>query len=182
MAHLNVDQKYIRIIQNVYAQSTSRVRLETKGEVIKIERGVRQGDPLSPKIFIAVLEWIFRSLNWEKKGISLEGRNFNHLRFADDIVLVAETATDLELLMKQLNKESAKVGLQMNTSKTKLMTNSNLVPITIEGQSIDYVDQYIYLGTQISFSKTNNEDEVERRVAITWRKFWAQKEILKDKF
>ena len=67
LAHLNVDQKYIRIIQNVYAQSTSRVRLETKGEVIKIERGVRQGDPLSPKIFIAVLEWIFRSLNWEKR-------------------------------------------------------------------------------------------------------------------
>ena len=81
----------------------------------------------------------------EKKGMRLEGRSFNQLRFADDIVLLAETATDLEVLIKQLNKENAKVGLHMNTSKTK-MTNSKQVPITFKGQSLDYVDQYIYFG------------------------------------
>lgn len=182
LSQLNVEQKYINIIKNIYAKSTSRVKLETKGDEIKIERGVRQGDPLSPKIFIAVLECIFRNLNWERKGISLEGCNLNHLRFADDIVLVAETAKELEELIRQLNNESTKVGLHMNASKTKIMTNSHQVPIMIEGKNIDYVNQYIYLGKQMSFSKSNNEEEVERRVGLTWRRFWSLKEILKGNY
>ncbi|CAG9793426.1 unnamed protein product [Diatraea saccharalis] len=182
LSQLNVEQKYINILKNIYVKSTSRIKLETKGDEIKIERGVRQGDPLSPKIFIAVLECIFRNLNWEKKGISLEGCKLNHLRFADDIVLMAETAKELEELIQQLNNESTKVGLHMNASKTKIMTNSHQVPIKLEGKNIDYVNQYIYLGKQMSFSKSNNVEEVERRIGITWRRFWSLKEILKGNY
>ncbi len=48
-----------------------------------IQRGVRQGDTLSPKLFNAGLEQVFRRLNWENKGIQINGERLNHLRFAE---------------------------------------------------------------------------------------------------
>lgn len=177
-----VNQKYINIIKNIYAHSTSRVRLETKGNPFKIERGVRQGDPLSPKLFIAVLEHIFKNLQWKNRGITLNGKHLNHLRFADDIVLLAESAKELEGMMCELDVVSNEVGLQMNANKTKVMTNSHQIPIKINGTVVDYVKQYIYLGKQVSFENSNNDDEVARRVNITWKKFWSHKEILKGNY
>lgn len=178
----NVDHKYINIIKNIYENSTSKVKLETRGDPIKIERGVRQGDPLSPKLFIAVLENIFRNLDWTQKGIKIDNQRFNHLRFADDIVLMAETHKELEYMIDSLHQESTKTGLEMNASKTKLMTNSFKYPITVQGKNIEYVNNYIYLGKQVSFTKTNNEEEVERRINITWKKYWSLKEILKGNY
>lgn len=68
----------------------------------------------------------------------------------------------------------------MNLTKTKLMTNSEKVDITLDSEALEYVDDYIYLGKLISFRHTNNEDEVDRRIKATWRKFWSLKEILKS--
>ena len=177
-----VNQKYINILKCIYANSTSRIKLETRGDEIKIERGVRQGDPLSPKLFIAVLESIFRKLNWSNQGLLVDGEYLNHLRFADDIAVIAETPRIIENMMKQLDHYSSKIGLEMNQHKTKILTNSYKYPIIIRGNNIEYVDDYIYLGKQISFKKTNNEDEVSRRINATWKKFWTWKEILKGNY
>lgn len=98
-----MDQKYISILKNIYNNSTSRVKLEKRGDLIKIEQGVCQGDPISPKIFIAVLEKVFKNLN--------------------DIVLFDETAKGLKELNTGLYDESSKVWLGINTEKTKIMTN-----------------------------------------------------------
>lgn len=73
--------------------------LESKGETIKINKGVRQGDLLSPKIFSAVLEAIFRNINWERNpnyGFKIDGTILTHLRFADDLVLISNTADALQ--------------------------------------------------------------------------------------
>ncbi|CAH2104094.1 unnamed protein product [Euphydryas editha] len=176
---LKSDQKYINIIKNLYENSTSKVKMETSGELFKIERGVRQGDPLSPKLFIAVLQDIFSKINWDQKGILLNGKYLNHLRFADDIAILAETPKDLEEMVTTLDHESKKVGLDMNTSKTKIMTNHYKRPIQVNGQQIEYVDSYIYLGKQVSFNVNSNLEEVKRRITLTWKKFWSLKEILK---
>lgn len=156
--------------------------METRGDEINIERGVRQGDPLSPKLFIAVLESIFKKLDWANKGIYINGHYANHLRFADDIVIMAETAKDLGDMMKSLDCESSKIGLEMNASKTKILTNYREHSITIKNNNIEYVNNYIYLGKQISFKTSNNEEEVTRRINTTWKKFWALKEILKGNY
>lgn len=178
----DVEDKYVNIIKYIYSNSTSRVKLERRGELIKIERGVRQGDPLSPKLFITVLESVFNNLRWEKYGININGRRLNHLRFADDIVIFAQTANQLQRMIDTLDYESGKVGLEINISKTKVMTNGPRIPIKMKENEIEYVKSYIYLGKQISFLKANNEDEVERRINITWKKFWSHKEILKGKY
>lgn len=175
-----IEHKYIRIIKNIYSHSTACIHLEQKGEMFQIQKGVRQGDPLSPTLFLAVLENIFRKIEWRDLGININGRSITHLRFADDIVLFAKTPDDLGKMINDLASESAKFGLKLNPEKTKIMTNGKKDPVTVEQTQISYVDEYIYLGQLIS-PEDNINKEVERRIANGWKKYWGAKEIMKDK-
>ncbi|CAH2100405.1 unnamed protein product [Euphydryas editha] len=145
----NINEKYITIIKNIYAKSVSRIKLEKQGDEFIVGKGVRQGDPLSPKLFIAVLEDIFQSLEWKNKGIWLQNKRLSHLRFADDIVLFSESATELENMLQNLNIQSQRIGLQMNTSKTKIMTNTSRKEIKIDGTETIHERIYILRQTGI---------------------------------
>ncbi|CAG5038820.1 unnamed protein product [Parnassius apollo] len=130
MKKYHINQNYVRVLKNIYEGSVSQVKLETRGLDIPICRGVRQGDPLSPKLFIMVLQYIFDNLNWQSEGIRVNQDQLTHLRFADDIVLFAETSKRLEKMISILSDESEKVGFKMNENKTKILTNSLTKPIT----------------------------------------------------
>lgn len=177
----SVPKLYIEIIKYIYSNSESRVKLDRLGPVIKICRGAKQGDPLSPKIFIAVLQHQMENLDWEKKGIYINGKFLSNLRFADDIVLFSKTSKELEEMIVELCEVSENIGLKLNTSKTKVATNSIQSPIMIYQKPLEYVESYLYLGKQVSFSKSRHRDEIERRINMTWKKFWSQKETLKSK-
>ena len=96
----------------MYKQSTAQIRLDVKGRKFEIKRGVKQGDPLSPNIFNAVLEQVFRKLNWRGKGFKIKTRGsnlfeytwLNNLRFADDVVLVAKSGAELELSLIHISE------------------------------------------------------------------------------
>lgn len=177
----NVQDRYIRILKNIYSKSTAQVRLEKSGEEFSIERGVRQGDPISPKLFSAVLEMIIRNLEWEEQGININGENLSHLRFADDLILFSECPRALQQMLQQLADQSAVAGLTMNITKTKIMTNSSETQkITVNMQEVEYVDEYIYLGQLISPTGTMHK-EVERRIANTWKRYWSLSEVMKDR-
>ncbi|KAL0891826.1 hypothetical protein ABMA27_015090 [Loxostege sticticalis] len=75
-------------------------------KVIQLRRGVRQGDVISPKLFTNALEDIFKTLDWTGQGININGEYVSHLRFADDIVVMAETVQDLERMLEGLNDAS----------------------------------------------------------------------------
>ena len=79
-----VEEPYVELIKHIYENATSVVMTDKTIESFKMERGVRQGDSISPKLFDAVLEDIFRRLNWENRGVKINGNRLNHLRFADD--------------------------------------------------------------------------------------------------
>lgn len=177
----NLQSTYINIIKDIYRKSTSRVKLDRQGPEFNIRRGVKQGDPLSPKIFIAVLQNIMKDLRWDKKGINIDGNNLSNLRFADDIVLFAKSSKQLQEMLIELNVASENIGLQLNTSKTKIATNSTKDTIIINQTTIEYVESYKYLGKEISFQSTRHLDEIERRINMTWKKYWSNKEILKSK-
>lgn len=113
-------------------------------------------------------------------GININGEFLNHLRFADDIVLVSETHANLEHMLKSLEEESRKCGLHMNAAKTCLLTNSIKIPTTVRGMSINYADKYDYLGQSISFDRPT-ENEVDRRINNTWKRYWSLKEIFKSR-
>ena len=176
-----VEPKYSRILRKLYNETYAKVTTEREGDEFKIERGVRQGDPISPKLFTSLLEDIFQELDWESKyGIKLNGFRLTNLRFADDVVLFARNAQDLQTMIQNLNSCSKKAGLEMNMNKTQVMTNSQPTAIKVESAELQYVEDYTYLGQLIGF-KNNMDKELKRRIALAWKTFWTLKFILLDK-
>ena len=110
---------YIEILKDIYTDSSVTVHLHKESEKIRIKRGVRQGDTISPKLFTATLESIFRRLNWENKGVNIYGEFLSNLRFAHDIFLCTETPQEL---YNKCYNYPMKVGewvLKMNIAKTR---------------------------------------------------------------
>ena len=119
----NVYEAYINTLQNIYNQATARAHLDKLVSTeFPVHRGVRQGDPLSPKLFTAVMEEVFKKADISK-GVNVDGENLSHLRFADDVALFNETIKQMEKHLNNLNSESLKVGLKILKGKTRYMTN-----------------------------------------------------------
>ena len=78
-------------------------------EEIRILRGVRQGDPISPKIFTASIEEVFKNCDLEKRGIDIDGEKLTDLRFADDVALTTNSVKDMEMQLNTLNHESRRI-------------------------------------------------------------------------
>ena len=113
----NVNETYVNILENMYNQATARVHLDKLVFTeFPIHRGVRQGDPLSPKLFTAVMEEVFKKADISE-GVHVDGENLTNLRFAYDVALFNETTKQI------VNSESLKVGLKIHEGKTKYMTN-----------------------------------------------------------
>ena len=110
-----------------------------------IKRGLRQGDNISPNLFTATLESIFRRLNWENKGVKIDGECLTNLRFADDIFLCTEKPQELQHILQELSDESRRMGLKMNIAKTKVMVEDNTT-INVNNVPIENVEGYVYLG------------------------------------
>ena len=177
-----VDSRYTRTIRYVYKNTTSCVKLYKSKDKLKIGRGVRQGDTISPKLFTTSLESVFKKLNWNEMGININGKFLNHLRFADDIILIAADLDQLQTMMNQLHQESSKIGLQMNLSKTKVMTNiDDDAVIKVGDDVIERVDSYIYLGHKLKLGLDNQTAEVKRRIGLGWAAFGKLRLIFKSK-
>ena len=144
----NVPANYIQLLQNIYDSASATIKLHEVSQPIFIKRGVRQGDTISLKLFTAALENIFRGLNWERKGININGSYLSHLRFADDIVILPKTPQELQEMIQELNEGSLKVGMKMNMNKTKVMFNPLCAKeqIVVGAQVIEEVEEYTYLG------------------------------------
>ncbi len=86
-----------------------------------INKWVRQGDPLSPLLFNGPLDEVFKYLNWEEKGIKINGRNLTNFRFADDIVLFGNSLKEIKIMLNELEMTSKEAGLSVNKNKTKIL-------------------------------------------------------------
>ncbi|CAH2085381.1 unnamed protein product [Euphydryas editha] len=147
---------------------------------IHVQRGVRQGDVISPKLFTAALEDVFKLMEWKGRGININGEHLSHLRFADDIVILAESLEELGIMLSDLNSASQRVGLKMNMDKTKIMSNVHVtpVPVVVDGTALEVVDEYVYLGQTIRMGKSNFEREVTRRIQLGWAAFGRLRHVL----
>ena len=99
----------------------------------------------SPKLITATLESIFRRLNWENKGVKIDGEFLANLRFADDIFLCIETPQEIQQMLQELSDESRRMGLNMNIAKTKVMVVDN-TPLNVNNVLIENIPGYVYLG------------------------------------
>ena len=86
-------------------------------------------------------------------GIKIAGRNINNLRYADDATLMAESEELKSLLMK-VKEESEKVGLKLNIQKTKIMASGPITSWQIDGETVETVSDFIFLGSKITADVT----------------------------
>ena len=82
-------------------------------------------------------------------GIKIAGKNINHLKYADDTTLMAESEELKSLLMK-VKKESEKVGLKLSIQKTKIMASGPITLWEIDGETVETVSDFIFLGSKIT--------------------------------
>ena len=83
-------------------------------------------------------------------GIKIAGRNINNLRYADDITLMAESEEELKSLLMKMKEKSKKVGLKLNIQKMKIMASGPITLWEIDGETVETVSDFIFLGSQIT--------------------------------
>ena len=144
------------------------VNLHKESEKIRIKRGVRQVDTILPKLFTATLESIFRRLNWENKGVKIDGEFLCNLRFADDIFLCTETSQELQQMLQELSDKSGRMGLKMNIAKTKVMVVDN-TPINVNNVLIENVQGYLLGPTWDNTSASRKRTRTKRYSEESWQ-------------
>ena len=82
--------------------------------------------------------------------IKIAGRNINNLRYVDDTTLMAESEEDLKSFLMKVKEESEKVGLKLNIQKTKIMAFSPITSWPIDGETMETVTDFIFLGSKIT--------------------------------
>ena len=83
-------------------------------------------------------------------GIKIAGRNINHLRYADDTTLMAESEEELKSLLMKVQEESEKVGLKLNIQKTKIMASGPITSWQVDGETMETVRDFIFFGSNIT--------------------------------
>uniref|UniRef100_A0A8R1EDT1 Reverse transcriptase domain-containing protein n=1 Tax=Caenorhabditis japonica TaxID=281687 RepID=A0A8R1EDT1_CAEJA len=171
-------------------QAGVRRSFSTIDHIHSIQR-LLEGDPISPNLFSACLESVFHKMSWQHlrgdeddkndkakllPGIRINGQNLTHLRFADDIVLVASNPKAASLMIQELVGMCGKVGLRMNTNKTKVMRNkfASQSPVNVTHNNvttcIEEVNEYVYLGRLLNHNN-ELEPELHRRRRAAWAAF-----------
>ena len=89
-------------------------------------------------------------LDEEWGGINIAGRNINNLRYADDTSLMPENEEELKRLLMKVKEESEKVGLKVNIHKTKIMASGPITSWQIDGETMETVADFIFLGSKIT--------------------------------
>ena len=97
--------------------------------------------------------------------IKIARRNINHLRYADDTTLMAESKEELKSLLMKGEKEREKVGLKLNIQKTKIMASGPITSWEIDGETVETVADFIFGGSKIT-ADGDCSHEIKRRLLL----------------
>ena len=98
-------------------------------------------------------------------GIKITWRNINNLRYADDTTLMAEREDELKSLLMKVKEESEKVGLKLNIQKTTIMASGPITSWEIDGETVETVSDFIFLGSKIT-ADGGCSHEIKRRLLL----------------
>ena len=98
-------------------------------------------------------------------------RNINNLRYEDDTALMAESKKKLKSLLIKVKEESENAGLKLNIPKTKIMTSSSITSRHIDGEKVETVTDFIFLGSKITVD-SNSSHEIKRPTCSLEEKLW----------
>ena len=141
------------LLRNLYTGQEATVRTgHGTTDWFQIGKGVCQDCILSPCLFNLYAENILRNAGLEEAeaAIKIAGRTINNLRYADDTTLMAESKEELKSFLMKVKEENEKVGLKLSIQKMKIMTSGLITSWQIEGETVETVADFIFLGSKIT--------------------------------
>ena len=150
---MGIPDHLTHLLRNLYAGKEATVRTgHGTTDWSQIGKGVHQGCTLSPSLFNLYAEYIMRNAGPEEAqvGIKIARRNINDLRYAGDTTLMAESEEELKSLLMKVKEESEKVGLKFNIQKTKIMASGPITSWEIDGETVETVSDFTFLGSKIT--------------------------------
>ena len=200
LAKQAVPDHYIKMLQRLYDRQVAFVRAGKDSREFGIYRGVKQGDPISAILFIAIMQDLLGGLelSWERANARRKGRHLGlpvgglrhltNLRFADDVIPTAQSREDIQKMLRQFAVAAVKYGLKIHQGKTKILTWDVLAlgaaPIVVDGIAIKVLGETEaerYLGRKLCF-QDSCQVELQNRLDAGWAAFHKHKAELCSKF
>ena len=119
-------------------------------------------------------------LDEAQAGIKIAGRNINNLRYADDTTLMAESKEELKSLLMKVKEESEKAGLKLSIQKSKIMASSPITSWQIDGETMETVRDFIFLGSKIT-ADGDCSHEIKRLLLLRRKAMTTLNSILKSR-
>lgn len=172
LRELQVNSKLIRVIQSIYRRVTARVQVRgQRSESLELEKGIKQGDSLSPLLFIITMDKLIKNTKTRTMGTIIGYRNLiptkiDSLLYADDIVLIAKSRKHIQAQINLWTKEIENIGMEINANKTKIMiinetqTTEASRNITCKQQDLEIVTVFEYLGNVLT-----NDGKLDTEIA-----------------
>ena len=143
------------------------------------EQLVPNGEMSTSRLYIVTVEFMQNTgLDEAQAGIKITGRNINTLRYTDDTTLMAESEEELKSLLVKVKEESEKVGLMLNIQKTKIMASGPITSWQIDGETVETVTDFIFLGSKIT-ADGDCSHEIKRCLLLGRKVLTNLKSILK---
>lgn len=171
----------VKAMINVVTEKTTTSVITRSGQTREFETniGIRQGDILSATLFTIVIEHILRNI--QRKG-TLRNKPLQIIAYADDITVIAKQKYLLEETMREIMEEGRKIGLYINTEKTKVMITGDdeTSSIKIGNHMYECVKTFKYLGVTIN-KKGTNTDEIAEKIQAAHRAYYVNRKSLTNK-
>ena len=183
LENIGIDCRDRKLIKNLYMKQSAYARIgDMMSERCEIDRGVRQGCSLSPLLYNIYDEAMMReALEEVDQGVKVGGHLIKTIRFADDKAVTASSQRGLQLLMDNINRVTEEYGMKINIKKTKVMCiarkTGGKIRILINGQKVEQVSQFRYLGSLIS-EDGYCEKDIRARIGMGKSAFLAKKMLL----
>jgi hypothetical protein len=181
LAKYDVQPTLVHILYVIYKSSKTAALCNDAEIPLKIQRGVRQGDVVSPRLFIAVLNYAISKIDWAGLGRRIQGEMLTHLLYADDAVLFAGNKRHLRKMIELFEEACASVGLELNAKKSVYLNNtSDLTPLKYRGSQLPAASSTIYMGINVSLPMDWNK-EISRRISSGWCAYSEYREIFRHR-
>jgi hypothetical protein len=179
-----VPQKFVSLIRCFYDDYKCAIQMQSGvSDWFSVKTGVRQGCIISPILFLVILDWVMRK-TCNNQPCGIQWNLFSHLEdldFADDIALLSSKQQHMQDKVNRLAMHAEQVGLHINIKKTQemRMNTPETQNITVNGEALETVDDFVYLGAIMSTEDPTKKD-IKRRLGLARTAFVQLNRIWKS--